>query len=135
MGGAVLTVLTFEEIRQRYGESTPRRQFLCSRLQTVLQLLSTTGALRRLYLFGSFVTTKPAPRDLDCLIVMATGFTTVTLLSPLLEVFQNDMCRLYYQADVFWVTEAIGKEHIDAMLQVFSRDRDGISQPVVEVRL
>jgi hypothetical protein len=34
---------------------------------------------------------------------------------------------------VFWVTEAIGEAHINAMLQVFSRDRHGASQPVVEV--
>jgi hypothetical protein len=131
----VITVLTFEEIRQQYGESTPHRQFLCGRLQTVIQLLSATGALRHLYLFGSFVTTKPAPRDLDCLVVMASGFTTAILRSPLLEIFQNDTGRLYYQADVFWVTEAIGKAQIDAMLRVFSRDRDGTPQPIVEVQL
>jgi len=85
--------------------------------------------------FGSFVTVKPAPRDLDCLAVMATGFTTATLSSPVLEVFQHDLCRLYYHTDVFWVTEAVGKEHIDAMLQVFARDRHGLHQPIVEVQL
>lgn len=37
--------------------------------------------------------------------------------------------------DVFWVTEAIGKEPVDAMLHVFSRDRDGLSQPIVEVQI
>jgi len=135
VGEAVLTVLTFAEISRQYGESTPRRQFLCSRLQTVIQLLTATGALHRLYLFGSFVTVKPAPRDLDCLAVMATGFTTATLSSPVLEAFQHDLCRLYYHMDVFWVTEAVGEEHINAMLQVFSRDRDGLSQPIVQVQL
>ena len=135
MGEAVFTVLTLAEIRRQYGESTPRRQFLCGRLQTVIQLLSATGALRRLYLFGSFVTVKPTPRDLDCLAVMAIGFSTATLSSPLLEVFRHDLCRLYYHTDVFWVTEAVGKEHIDAMLQVFSRDRHGLPQPIVEVQL
>ena len=135
MGEAVLTALTFAEISQQYGESTPRRQFLCSRLHTVIQLLAATRALRRLYLFGSFVTGKPAPRDLDCLAVMATGFTMATLSSPVLEVFQHDLCRLYYYTGVFWVTEAVGQEQIDAMLQVFSHDRHGLSQPIVEVQL
>jgi hypothetical protein len=127
--------LTLEEIRQRYGESTPRRQFLLSRLQTVMQLLSATGHLRHLYLFGSFTTEKPTPNDLDCLAVMTAGFTTADLCSPLLEVFQHDICRLYYDSDVFWVTEAVGREHIDAILKVFSHDRHGTSQPVVEVQL
>ncbi len=127
--------LTLEEIYQQFGESTPRRQFLFERLQTVIRLLSATGYLRHLYLFGSFTTAKLTPGDLDCLAIMATGFTTANLSSPLLEVFQHDTCRLYYHTDVFWVTEAVGKGQIDAMLDVFSRDRSGAAQPIVEVRL
>ena len=57
------TNLTLEEVRQRYDESTPRRQFLFARLQTVVRLLLETGQLRRLYLFGSFTTAKPIPGD------------------------------------------------------------------------
>jgi Family of unknown function (DUF6932) len=133
MGEAEFASLTLEEIRQQHGESTPRRQFLFRRLQTVTRLLSETGHLRHLYLFGSFTTAKPIPGDLDCLAVMAAGFTTVHLPAHLLDVFQHDLCRLYYQTDVFWVTEAVGRKHTEAMLAVFSRDRHGALQPIVEV--
>jgi hypothetical protein len=75
---------TLEEIRQQYGESTPRRQFLFRRLQTVTRLLSKTGSLHHLYRFGSFTTAKPTPGDLDGLVVMAAGFTTVNLPAHLL---------------------------------------------------
>ena len=129
------TPLTLEEIRQQYGERSARRQFLFARLQTVLRLLSETGQLRRLYLFGSFTTAKPAPNDLDCMAVMTAGFTTASLSSPHCEVFQYDTCRLHYQTDVFWVTEAVTQEHIDAMLDVFSRNREGAPQPIIEVAL
>jgi hypothetical protein len=135
MGIGVSIRLSLDIIRQRYGDDTPRPQFLFARLQTVTRLLTETGQLHRLYLFGSFTTTKPAPGDLDCLAVMATGFTTATLASPYLEVFQHDTCRLLYQVDIFWVTEAITQEHLDAMLNVFSRDREGVPQPIVEVIL
>src|SRR5437867_8638443 len=130
MGFVVSTSLTLEEIRQRYGANTPRRQFLFTRLQTVVRLLVETGQLRRLYLFGSFTTAKPTPGDLDCLAVMAAGFTTMNLPAHLLGVFQHDLCRLYYYTDVFWVTEVVGREHIEAMLAVFSRDRNGALQPI-----
>jgi Family of unknown function (DUF6932) len=133
MGEAEFARLTLEEIRQQYGESTPRRQFLFRRLHTVTRLLSETGSLRHLYLFGSFTAAKPTPGDLDCLAVMAAGFTTVNLPAHLLNVFQHDLCRLYYHADVFWVTEGLGREHIEAMLAVFSHDRHGAFQPIVEV--
>jgi hypothetical protein len=127
--------LTIEEIRQRYGEHTPRRQFLFERLLLVIRLLSETGRLRRFYLFGSFTTAKPTPNDLDRLAVMAAGFTTASLIPPHLDVFQHDTCRLRYQTDVFWVTEAITKEQVDTLLDVFSRNREGESQPIVEVKL
>ena len=39
-GEAGFVRFTLEEIRQQYGESTPRRQFLFRRLQTVTRLLS-----------------------------------------------------------------------------------------------
>ena len=129
------TVLTLDEIRQHYGTGTPRRQFLFDRLQTIIRLLSETGQLRSLYLVGSFATAKLAPHDLDCFVVMAPGFTTATLASPHREVFQHDTCRLIYQTDVFWVTEVVGRAVIDAMREVFSRDRIGASQPIIEVKL
>jgi hypothetical protein len=98
-------------------------------------ITALTGQLRRLYLFGSFTTAKPAPGDLDCLAVMATGFTTANLTSPHLEIFQHDTCRLLYQTDVFWVTESVVQEQVDAMLNVFSRNREGTLQPIIEVTL
>jgi hypothetical protein len=78
------------------------------------------GYLPHLYLFDSFTMAKPNPGELDCLAVMAAGFTTVNLPAHRLDVFQHDLCRLYYHADVFWVTEVVGREHIEAMLAVFS---------------
>jgi len=131
----VPTSLTIDELRQQHGEISARRQFLFARFQTVLRLLSETGQLRRLYLFGSFTTAKLVPGDLDCLAVMVAGFTTVNLTSPHLEVFQHDTCRLLYQIDVFWVTESIAQEQIDTMLDVFSRNREGTLQPIIEVTL
>ena len=131
----MITQLTLEEIRQRHGSSTPRRQFLFARLQTIAQLLGETRQLRRLYLLGSFTTAKLMPNDLDCLVIMASGFTTDTLTAPHLEVFQHDLCRLTYQTDIFWVTEAIGQDAINTMLDVFSRNRDGAAQPIIEVTL
>ena len=133
MGEAGFVRFSLEEIRQQYGESTLRRQFLFPRWQTVSQLLSETGSLRHLYLFGSFTTAKPNPGDLDCLAVMAAGFSTVNLPAHLLDVFQHDLGRLDDHAEVFWVTEMVGREHIEAILAVFSHDRQGAFQSIVEV--
>jgi hypothetical protein len=69
------------------------------------------------------------------LAVMVRGFTTAIPTSPLLEVFQHDLCQLYYHADLFWVTESVGEAYILSLLDVFSRDRSRAPQPIVEVEL
>lgn len=64
---------------------------------------------------------------------MADDFRTAGLTDELLAVFTHDTCRIRYNADVFWVTESIGAEHIADALTVFSRDRQFRTQPIVEV--
>ncbi|HSK29855.1 MAG TPA: hypothetical protein VLA17_07815 [Candidatus Limnocylindria bacterium] len=51
-----------------------------------------------------------------------------------MEVFQHDVCRILFHADVFWATEAVGADRIADLLDVFSRDRDGGAQPIIEVQ-
>jgi hypothetical protein len=86
-------------------------------------------------LFGSFVSGKPSPNDVDLLVVMDAGFSTTHLGGTGLEVFQHDLCRIRYDADVFWVTEAVGNDRIEDLLDVFSRDRDGRDQSIFEVTI
>lgn len=120
-------------LKARFGTSAPRRQFLFERLQTVTQVLRNSGQLKRLYLFGSFLTATPTPNDVDLFVVMAKGFTTVGLREPLATVFAHDLCRIRYNIDVFWVTEVIGETAIEDMLDVFSRGRAQQPQGIVEV--
>jgi hypothetical protein len=47
---------------------------------------------------------------------MNTGFSTTHLGGRSLEVFQHDVCRIRYHTDVFWVTEAVGRDRIEELL-------------------
>ena len=73
------------------------------------------------------------PNDVDLFVVMQAGFSTSGLSDELLAVFMHDTCRIRYNVDVFWVTEAVGAEYIADALAVFSRDRKFRTQSVVEV--
>ena len=128
-------IASLEEIGKRFGTTTPRRQFLFGRLQAVVNHLLSTGSVRNIYLFGSFVSGKASPNDIDLFVVMESGFTTAHLRGEALEVFQHDRCKIRYHADVFWVTGAIGNERITDLLDVFSRDREKREQPIIEVRV
>lgn len=129
----MIEVLTLASVRDRFGISTPRRQFLYERLRAVVTRLQEAGQVRHMYLFGSFPTEAALPNDVDLFVVMAAGFHTTGLPDEQLAVFVHDSCRIRYNVDVFWVTESIGAEHIADALAVFSRDRQFHSQPIVEV--
>jgi predicted nucleotidyltransferase len=63
----------WEEFESRFGGFSPKRLWLLSRLRALLELASTGGQLRRVFVWGSFVTGKPAPRDLDILLIMSAS--------------------------------------------------------------
>ena|SRR5262245_9975895 len=128
-------IASLDDLRLRFGTSTPRRQFLFRQLDIIIDQLRATRKLKRVFLFGSFVSGKASPNDVDLLVVMNAGFSTAQLGGKVLELFQHDVCRIRYHADLFWVTEAVGKARIDDLLEVFSRDRDGRAQSVIEVNL
>jgi predicted nucleotidyltransferase len=128
-------IASLDDLRIRFGTSTPRRQFLFRQLEIVIDQLLITRSVKQIYLFGSFVSGKASPNDVDLLVVMNAGFSTTQLGGKVLELFQHDVCRIRYQADLFWVTEVVGNPRIEDLLEVFSRDREGRAQSVIEVKL
>ena len=126
-------VISITEAKTRFGTSTPRRQFLFERFQTVFNLLHETGKVKHVYLFGSFPAAIPSPNDVDLFVVMAADFTTKSLSEDVVSVFTHHACRMRYNADVFWITEAIGEEQIKVTLDVFSRNRMQEPQALLEV--
>jgi hypothetical protein len=99
---------TLREVLTRFGTDTPRRQVLASRLQELLTLARTTGKLLQTFIWSSFVTAKPFPRDLDVFMLMQQGFDQEFLYLPLpqRDVFTYERAQLLFEADIFWATEA-----------------------------
>jgi predicted nucleotidyltransferase len=126
-------VISIVEAKRRFGTSTPNRQFLFERFERVFNLLHETVTVKHVYLFGSFPAAIPSPNDVDLFVVMAADFTTRDLREDLVDVFTHHVCRMRYNVDVFWVTEAIGEEQINVALDVFSRNRAHEPQALLEV--
>jgi hypothetical protein len=126
---------TLEEVVAEFGAATPRRQTLAGRLQTLLTLARATGRLRRAFVWGSFVTDKPFPGDLDVFLLMQVGFDQefTTLPSEQRDLFDHGRARLVFEADVFWATEAIGEDELASWLSVYQLSRDLVERGIVEV--
>ena len=63
-----------DEVITRFGTGTAQREFLVSYLLRIYALVSATGQLERFIIFGSYVTAKADPNDVDVFLVMAEAF-------------------------------------------------------------
>ena len=65
---------TLEEALERFGHGTVQRCAVSERLIRIHELAASTGELRRFVIFGSFVTAKAQPNDVDIVLLMEDTF-------------------------------------------------------------
>jgi hypothetical protein len=92
-------------------------------LWALLNLAASNGKLRRIFVWGSFVTAKPAPKDLDILLLMDEDFEVDGLAAPAQAVFDSVRAKLLFESDVFWARASIGIELLDVWLDTYQTSR------------
>jgi len=108
---------------------------LFGRLDALASLAAGTGKLLRIFVWGSFVTEKPSPRDLDVLLIMSEDFEAGSLASPAQAVFESARARLLFEADVFWARVSIGEHALAMWLDTYQTSRDSRKRGIVELEL
>ena len=124
----------WQEFQSRFV-TTPRRVWLSERLRSLLELAAASGKLRRVFIWGSFVTAKPAPRDLDILLIMAGDFEVDQIAAPAQAIFDSVRARLMFEADVFWARATIGDEMLGLWLETYQTSRSFRKRGIVELEL
>ena len=127
-------VADWRELESRFGVSSPRRVWLSGRLKTILEL-ADSGGLRRVFVWGSFVTAKVAPNDLDLLLIMSEDFDVDRMPAPALAVFDSTRAKLLFEADVFWARASIGTAVLDLWLDTYQTSRGFRKRGIVELVL
>jgi hypothetical protein len=90
----------------------------------LVELAASSGKLLRLFVWGSFVTAKPAPKDLDILLIMGEDFEVEEMDERAGSVFDSVKARLMFEADVFWARDSIGEEMLKLWLDTYQISRD-----------
>src|SRR5205814_9645575 len=121
------------EKRGTLGSGSPRRQRLADRLSEMMAVADDCGLVRRVYIWGSFVKSKPNPEDMDVLVVVKAGLQDQEIAGQVRSLLTHREARLRFNADVFWVREDIGEALIQSMLEVYQFDRDKRRRGIVEV--
>jgi hypothetical protein len=65
---------TLSEVLERFGSGSSRRVLVGLRLERIYNVAWATGHLARCVVFGSFVTAKPVPNDVDVFLLMEDTF-------------------------------------------------------------
>ena len=75
---------------------------MADRLSRLHQLAVSTGQLARFVVFGSFVTAKADPHDVEVILLMEDTFDLATLTGEAALVFQHLEADAHFGASVFW---------------------------------
>lgn len=93
----------------------------------------STGKVARMILFGSFVTAKVEPNDLDIFLLMDDSFDLSKTTGDARLLFLHMEADARFGASIFWSTRkgAIGGEQ--AVVEYWQTRRDGEKRGIVEV--
>jgi hypothetical protein len=118
--------MTLSEFRERFGARTERRQELLERFGNWLRVADTTGRLRHAWVYGSFISNKPGPGDLDILALFAADFDPALLPASTRHWFQLDTLESVYALHLNFLTEAVHPGVLEGLMEWLAGDEQGM---------
>src|SRR5207253_2002023 len=80
---------TLSGVLERFGQGTIQRRAVADRLNRIYQPVTSTGQLARFVVFGSCVTAKAEPNDVDIVLIMEDTFDLASVTGEAALVFQH----------------------------------------------
>lgn len=124
----------WRELGALFGTGSAARERAFTRLIYLHELALKTGKLRGLYVFGSFVSAVPEPRDLDIILVMTSDFQIEDCPREMRTLFEHAGAQARYQASIFWVREGMLTDaEMREFMETWQLKRDGTKRGIVEL--
>lgn len=126
-------IASLTETLDLFGQGSSQRIAVADRLARIYKLVHATGCLRRFVVFGSFVTSKDSPQDVDIMIIMEDAFDLSLLSGESAIVFDHMQADTHFGASIFWSRKqsAFGGEQ--AIIEYWQIRRDGGKRGIVEI--
>ena len=90
------------EVVARFGFGTAQRLAVTDRLGRIHRLAVATGQLNRIPIFGSFVSERNEPNDIDVILVMRNEFRPEECPAEAFILFDHARANDELGASVFW---------------------------------
>lgn len=125
---------SLEEALGQFGGATVERKLVGMRLRRVYELALATGHVRRFIVFGTFVTSKPDPNDVDVFVLMDDGFDLSEVTGEASLLFDHPAAQAHFGASIFWLRRLAAWPNEEETIQTWGRKRDGGLRGVVEIQ-
>jgi predicted nucleotidyltransferase len=124
---------TLSEVLARFGQGSVQRRAVADRLARLYQLAASTEQLARFVVFGSFITAKTEPNDIDVLLLMKDTFDLASMTGEAALVFQHLEAHARFGASVFWTRRSGAMGGEQAMIEYWQVRRQGGQRGIVEI--
>jgi hypothetical protein len=104
------------EVLNRFGAGSTMRHFLGQRLERIYRLAAGSGHLGRFVVFGSFITDKNEPNDVDVFLLM-----------------EDASAQVYLGASIFWLRRLAVLNSEEMAIADWQIKRDGSRRGIVEI--
>jgi hypothetical protein len=126
---------TWGEMVGRFGAAEGRREECIRRLAHVRTLAARTDCLDRLVIFGSFVTAKPEPNDVDIVLIMNDRFRLEDCPLESRGLFDHAVAQARYGVSAFWIRpELLIGESVEEFIAYWQVKRGGTRRGIVELK-
>src|SRR6267154_6154197 len=124
---------TLAEVLEFFGQGTPCRVMLGRRLQHIYQLVHQTGCVARFVIFGSFITEKPEPNDVDIFLLMEDTFDVSKVVGEPAVLFDHLAAQNFAGASIFWLRRLAALDGEQAAVEHWQVKRGGGRRGIVEI--
>ena len=127
--------VSLKETIARFGSGSAQREEVTACLQRIIGLALKTAAMDRMIVFGSYVTDKAEPNDVDVILIMRDDFRLDQCSTETLVLFDHNRAADELGASVFWVRPAmLIAETLDQFIAGWQIKRDLKRRGILEIK-
>jgi hypothetical protein len=124
---------TLPAVIARFGTDSGRRQVLALRLERIYRVAVGTGHMARFIVFGSFVTDKAEPNDVDVFILMENTFEYDQQAGEVRLLFDHSTAQPHFGCSLFWIRRLAAFDGEQATVEHWQLKRNGERRGIVEI--
>lgn len=124
---------TLGEVLQHFGTGSLQRRLMGQRLKRIYKLAYTTGQVARFIVFGSFVTAKVNPGDVDVFLLMEDTFDSKQVRGEVALIFDHLAGHIMEGASIFWIRRQAAIDGEQETVEHWQIKRDKTRRGIVEV--